>query len=73
MATIVDIDKAEERAQRALDGMTYNRDQMARDTLGMAAELRNWRRAFERMKTRSNDPGFSGVFKDLFGDVFDKR
>ena len=45
MAIIVDIEKAEERAQRALDGMTYNRDQMARDTLGMAAELRNWRKA----------------------------
>lgn len=73
MATIVDIDKAEERAQRALDGMTYNRDQMARDTLGMAAELRNWRKAFERAKTRSSEPGFTGVFNDLFGDVFGKQ
>jgi hypothetical protein len=73
MTIIVDIDKAEERAQRSLDGMTYNRDQMARDVIGMAAELRNWRAAFERMKTRSNDPGFSGVFKDVFGDMFDKK
>jgi len=81
MATIVDIDKAEERAQRALDGMTYNRDQMARDVVSMAAELRNWRAAFERAKTRkaaAADDGtgfgsFAGAFDDIFGDVFGKR
>jgi len=79
MATIVDIDKTEERAHRALDGMTYNRDQMARDVVGMAAELRNWRAAFERAKTRkAADDGtgfgsFAGAFDDIFGDVFGKR
>ena len=70
MATIVDIEKAEEQAQRALDGMSYNKDQMARNVVGMAAELRNWRAAFERAKVRRNDTGFAGVFDDIYGDVF---
>lgn len=73
MATIVDIDKAEEQAHRALDGMSYNKDQMARNVVGMAAELRNWRAAFERTKARRNDASFAETFDDLFGDVFGKR
>lgn len=74
MATIVDIEKAEERATRALDGMTYNRDQMARDVIGMAAELRNWRAAFERAKTsRKGGEKFSDFYRDLFGEAFDRK
>ena len=78
MAIIVDIEKAEEQALRALDGMSYNKDQMARNVVGMVAELRNWRLAFARMKnqTTSDSPDmtkFSTAFNEIFGDVFGKR
>lgn len=76
---MVNIDEAEDRAKRALDGMSYNRDVMARDVVGMAAELRNWRAAFERLKAKETPKqapdfqNFSEAFGDIFGDVFGKK
>lgn len=69
------IAEAEERAARALDGMTYNRTLMAKDVQRMAAELRNWQAAFDRMKAKaisSGSKGFGGFgdFNDVFKDIF---
>lgn len=40
---LVDLDKAEERATRMLDGGTFNREVVGRDVLSMVREIRMWR------------------------------
>lgn len=72
MTLIVDIDAAETRAQRAADGMTYNRDTMFREHAAMAAELRRWRQAYEKAKQPGSGAykGFADAFDELFGGIF---
>ncbi len=65
----VNLDEAEDRAKRSLDGMTINRTAMAREHLQMVDELRAWRRAFERMKAEKPGTSFADLFKG-FGNPF---
>lgn len=67
------LDEMEARAQRHLDGMTVNRDAMARDVLALARAIRGaQKRATEKATTSrpfsgmgGNGP-FAGIFDDLF-------
>lgn len=72
MATQVDLTAARSRATRALDGMTVNRDVMAREHIAMCDELQNWRSAFERMKRdkASSGSSFKDAFDEMFGSTF---
>ena len=61
------LDEMDARAQRYLDGMTVNKDAMARDVLMLTQAIRGaQKRAAERAKkTPGNTP-----FADIFGEVF---
>lgn len=50
----VDLDQAETTAQRMLDGMTVNRDRMARDHAAMARELRLWREKYAEIAGKAH-------------------
>jgi hypothetical protein len=67
-----ELDRIEERAQRQLDGMTVNRDAMARDVLKLCKAIR-------RVTSETAKPGkpapanrhavIDEVFGNLFGDA----
>lgn len=57
MTTQVDPVEATTRARRALDGMSVNRDAMARDVIALAEEVTNWRASFARAKATNADKG----------------
>ncbi len=63
------LDDMESRAQRHLDGMTVNRDAMARDVLKLCQAIRSaQKRAAERQpQSGTPKPDYSGTFDDLFG------
>jgi hypothetical protein len=60
------LDEMAARAQRHLDGMTVNRDAMARDVLTLVEAIRSAQR---RAPARPAQPGSN--FSDAFGDIFD--
>lgn len=62
---MIDLEQAEERAKRMLDGMTVNRDVMAREHLAMVQELRQLRAFFEK------DP-LGAVFGEKLADTLRK-
>lgn len=60
--------EARERAKRALDGMSYHRDTMAREVVSLADECDRWRAAWAALPAeRKKEPGFGG-----FGKAFDE-
>lgn len=70
------LEEMEARAQRHLDGMTVNRDAMARDVLKLCALVR---RIKEREEQQQPDaagaeqrPGMAAAFDDIFGSIFGK-
>lgn len=63
------LDEMEARAQRQLDGLTVNRDAMARDVLLLVRSIR-------AMQTRAADTGgkpFASAFEDVLGDIFGRK
>lgn len=54
------VESIEERAQRALDGMTINRDVFYRDVVKLC-------RAVKRLQA---EVGRDPIAKDIFGDLF---
>lgn len=67
------LDEMAERAQRQLDGMTVNRDAMARDVLQLVEAIRAMQRraAAERPAQPSGD--FTAAFDDIFSGIFGRR
>ena len=64
-----ELDRIEERAQRHLDGMTVNRDALARDTLKLCRALR---RVVQELAEASARAGrkpkpANKIFDDIFG------
>lgn len=81
---MINLDEIEARAQRQLDGMTVNRDAIARDNLKMVALLRQIKKRLqeqdETSKTSASSHGgdprektsgsqFASAFDDLFGNA----
>jgi hypothetical protein len=69
MVMPVSLQTMQVRAQRQLDGMTVNRDEMARDVLFLCEVVRAARnriRDLERATVKEDDPLNLGIFKDLF-------
>lgn len=65
------LDQIEARAQRHLDGMTVNRDAMARDVLRLAQAIRSaQKRATGGGQTAAN-AGFSDAIAGIFSGIFD--
>lgn len=64
-----DLDDLNQRTDRMLDGMSVNRQKLARDVREMSDELRRWRDAHAR--TKANGPKKDG-FEEAFGDLFGK-
>ncbi len=66
------LDEIESRAKRHLDGMTVNRDAMARDVLDLVAAVRKARErvaAAAAARPQGQDSlsdAFSGIFDDIF-------
>lgn len=70
MTTYVNTVEAKTRAQRALDGMNYNRDAMARDVIGLVAEIEAYRAAAARERTRQQaNEHVRNPPNDIFGDM----
>lgn len=68
---VATLDEMEARAQRHLDGMTVNRDALAKDVLALAKAIRAaQKRATERQKTPFGGMGGSGGFGDIFSELF---
>lgn len=64
------LDEMAERAQRHLDGMTVNKDAMARDVLQLVEAIRGaQRRAADRNCTVNSPRG--GAFQTTFDDIFE--
>lgn len=64
---MIDIDAAEARARRQLDGMTINRDAMARDVIALCALVRNYRTLNAKKEdTPLKDTSMAGTFEDIF-------
>lgn len=62
------LDEIEARANRHLDGMTVNRDAMARDVLKLCAALRRLQR--EVARPSKPDVRKEDIFSGIFGDIF---
>lgn len=72
---MIDLDEARARAQRQLDGMTVNRDAMARDVIVLvdsihAMQARAAARTRGTPESAKNTEGFSEAFDDIFGAIF---
>jgi len=71
------VEAARQRAKRAQDGMTVNREAMYREHEQLAGEVQRWRGAFNRAKRESGDKApagdFTSRFDDIFNDVFGKK
>lgn len=63
------LEQMKDTAQRQLDGMTTNRDQMAKDVLFLADTVK---RLEELVKQRPSDAGRGG-FADAFDKIFSAR
>lgn len=60
------LDEMAERAQRHLDGMTVNKDAMARDVLALVGAIK----AAQARRPRQQTDGFAAAFDELFSDIF---
>lgn len=60
------------RAQRQLDGMTINRDRLARDCLGLVRAIKHAQAAAQRAGEHTPQAaladGFAEIFRNIFGD-----
>ena len=68
MTMQIDPDALIAQCNRQLDGMTVNCNQIARNTIALAEEVKNWRAAFDRLKSQKANAqeGFSSAFNDIF-------
>lgn len=70
------LDEMEERAQRHLDGMTINRDSMARDVLLLVKAVRSAQtraKEIEATNKKTNSGSYSGAFSGIFDEIFGRR
>ncbi|MDP3138184.1 MAG: hypothetical protein Q8N17_17860 [Burkholderiaceae bacterium] len=63
------LDEMDDRARRYLDGMTVNKDAMARDVLLLTQAIRG---AQKRAAEQTKKPPSSTPFAEIFGDVFSR-
>lgn len=63
---MLDLDLIESRANRALDGMNFNRDAMARDVLDLCATVRRLRTALAA-QSRQPENGTPDFIANIFG------
>ena len=62
------LDEMEARAQRHLDGMTVNRDAMARDVITLTRAIRTAQARHTQQRTTQRP---IGGLRDAFDDLFD--
>lgn len=62
------LDEMAERAQRHLDGMTVNKDAMARDVLRLVAAIKA-----AQQRTHRQPGGFAEAFDSIFEGIFRGR
>lgn len=70
------LDEMETRAQRHLDGMTVNRDAMARDVLVLARAIRSAQKRASEKGAAGNpfsEMGGNGPFAGIFDGIFKQR
>lgn len=67
------LEEMESRAQRQLDGMTVNRDAMARDVLLLTKAIRSAQKRAADMDKEKKQPGMAGAFSGIFDDIWGKR
>ena len=63
------LDEMEATAQRQLDGMKTNHDQMANDVLRLVRSIRQAQARAKRTPA-ADQPGFADRFEQIFGDIF---
>lgn len=64
------LDEIEQRALRHLDGITVNRDAMARDVLTLVRAVRNAKLAISNLrKTQEPNSIFAQSFDNIFKDL----
>jgi len=67
------LDEMATRAQRHLDGMTVNRDAMAKDVLTLVGAIRQLQQRAKVAQPDSQPNNFSGAFGDLFGEILNRK
>lgn len=61
------LEQMKETAQRQLDGMTVNRDQMAKDVLWLAETVRRLEELIKSKAAAKPSSRFGSAFDDIFG------
>jgi hypothetical protein len=59
-----------ERAQRMLDGMTFNRAAVASDLIALARECQMWREKYAADVAQAEPGSFAGAFDGIFQEIF---
>lgn len=67
------LDEMATRAQRHLDGMTVNRDAMAKDVLTLVSAIRQMQQRATATQSTQRGSNFSDAFGDLFGDILKRK
>lgn len=71
--SIPTLDEMAARAQRHLDGMTVNRDAMAKDVLTLVGAIRQLQARSKAATRTGQQGGFSDAFGDIFTDIFNRK
>jgi len=67
------LDEMATRAQRHLDGMTVNRDAMAKDVLTLVGAIKQMQARSNATARTGQQGGFSDAFGDIFTDIFNRK
>lgn len=69
---MMSLDEMAERAQRHLDGMTVNKDAMARDVLKLVEAIRGMQQRAQ-VQQHPQARGFAEAFDDVLSGIFNGR
>ena len=69
---MITLDDMADRAQRHLDGMTVNKDAMARDVLKLVEAIRGMQKRAQA-QPRPQAGGFAEAFDDVLSGIFNGR
>lgn len=67
------LDEMATRAQRHLDGMTVNRDAMAKDVLTLVHAIRQLQQRASTTPREYQPDGFAGAFDVIFDEIFNRK
>lgn len=67
------LDEMAGRAQRHLDGMTVNRDAMAKDVLTLVGAIKQVQARSATSTRTGQQGGFSDAFDSIFDDIFNRK